>query len=48
MYTFYSDLVEERKAPISERKKERFSFCRIVGFFFSEINNLILGEKRVL
>lgn len=33
MDALYSDLVEEREAPLSERKGKTFSFCRIVGFF---------------
>lgn len=33
MDALYSDLVEEREAPLSEREGERFSCCRIVGFF---------------
>lgn len=33
MDALYSDLVEEREAPLNERKGERFSFYRIVGFF---------------
>lgn len=34
MDALYSDLVEEREAPFSERKGEKFFFCRIVGSFF--------------
>lgn len=34
MDALYSDLVEEREAPLSEREGETFSCCRIVGFFF--------------
>lgn len=48
MYMLYADLVEERKAPISERKEERFSFCRIVGFFLRNKQFDIGGKKSSL
>lgn len=48
MYVLYSDLIEERKAPISERKAEKFSFCRIVGFFLRNKPFDIGGKKSSL